>query len=136
MVAMNTTSRNRLVPAVLLALATAATWAAWLSWEDGYRTDPVTGAVNGPYAWWQVAGCAVTLIVVAALAARRLPVWLVVPIMAVVFTVAWSIPAASADDTGLWGVGAILVLFGTTAGSAVVAGLSHAFRRGHRPQLS
>jgi hypothetical protein len=134
---MNTTARTRLLPAVLLlAVATAAAWAAWLSWESGYRTDPVTGAINGPYAWWQVAGCVVTLIVVAAVAARRLPIWVVVPVMAVVFTVCWSIPAAASDDTGLWGVGAIMVLFGVSVGAAVVAGVSHLLRRNRRPQLS
>ncbi len=134
---MEATDRTRVVPAVLLlAVATAAAWAAWLSWEAGYRTDPVTGAVNGPYAWWQVAGCVVTLAVVAAVAARRLPVWLVVPVMAVVFTVAWSIPAAATDETGLWGVGAILVLSGVSMGSALVAGLSRLLRRPHRPHLS
>ncbi len=134
---MNTTTRTRILPAVLLlAAATAATWAAWLGWESGYHTDPATGAVNGPYAWWQVAGCVVTLIVLAAVAARRLSVWVVVPVMAVVFTAAWSIPAAASDDSGLWGVGAIMVLFGMSVGAAVVAGVSHLLRRNHRPQLS
>ncbi|MET0418337.1 MAG: hypothetical protein ABW022_20175 [Actinoplanes sp.] len=122
--------RTRLLPtALLLAVATAATWAVWLGWESGYHTDPVTGAVSGPYAWWQVAGCVLTLAVLAAVAARRLPIWLLVPVMAVVFTVAWSIPAASTDDTGLWGVGAILVLAGTAVGSFAVAGVSKLLRR-------
>jgi hypothetical protein len=107
--------------ALLAAAASAGTWAAWLSWESGYTTDAATGAVSGPYSVWQVAGCAVTFGAVSAWAGRRLHPLVVAPVMAVPFTVAWSAQAAANDDSGLWPVGAALVLFGTAAGAAAVA---------------
>ncbi|MEV6373811.1 hypothetical protein [Micromonospora musae] len=105
----------------LLAAATVGTWLAWLSWNTGYRIDPATGAVSGPYAVWQVAGCVLTLAVVAAAGGWWLSPWLVAPVMAVAFTVPWAVQAASNDDSGLWAVGATLVLTGTAAGSGVVS---------------
>jgi hypothetical protein len=120
---------NKPFTAVLLAGATVATWAGWLSWQAGYRTDPLTGEVSGPYSWWQVAGCVVTLAVVAAVAARRLSPLLVVPVMAAAFTTAWAVQAAAEDETGLWVVGAILVLIGTAAGTAAVSGATRLIHR-------
>ena len=112
---------NRLSALLALAVATVLTWVAWLSWETGYRTDAATGSVSGPYSWWQVAGCVLTLAVLAAVAGRHLPPLIVVPVMAVAFTVAWSVDAAGADESGLWPVGAFLVLVGVAGGSALVA---------------
>lgn len=48
--------------------------------------------------------------------------------MAVAFTGAWSAQAAPSDESGLWVVGAFLVLIGTAAGAAVVAGASRLIR--------
>ncbi|MEV6366483.1 hypothetical protein AB0L86_06265 [Micromonospora musae] len=110
-----------LLGGLLLAAATVGTWLAWLSWNTGYRIDPETGAVSGPYAVWQVAGCVLTLAVVAAGGGWWLSPWLVAPVMAVAFTVPWAVQAASSDDSGLWAVGATLVLIGTAAGSGVVS---------------
>ncbi|KKJ98562.1 hypothetical protein [Micromonospora sp. HK10] len=106
---------------LLLAAATVGSWLAWLSWETGYRVDPETGATSGPYAVWQVAGCVLTLVLVAALGGWWLGPWLVVPVMTVAFTAAWGVHAAATDDSGLWVVGAALVLIGTAAGSLVVS---------------
>jgi nitrate reductase gamma subunit len=53
----------------------------------------------------------------------------VVPVMAVTFTVAWSAWAARTDGSGLWAVGVILVLIGTAAGATVVAGAGHLIHR-------
>ena len=120
---------NRLLAPLALAVATVLTWAAWLSWETGYRTDAETGSVSGPYSWWQVAGCVLTLAVLAAVAGRHLHPLVVVPVMAIAFTVAWSVDAAGADESGLWPVGAFLVLVGVAGGSALVAGLGRLSRR-------
>jgi len=118
----NISNRARILPASLpLAAATVGSWAAWLSWETGYRTDPVTETVSGPYSWWQVAGCVVTLAAVAGVAGRWLHPLLVAPIMATAFTVAWSVRAAADDETGLWIVGAFLVFAGTAAGATAVS---------------
>lgn len=114
---------------LLLAAATVGTWLAWLSWNTGYRIDPETGARSGPYAVWQVAGCVLTLAVVAAAGGWWLSPWLVAPVMAVAFTVPWAVQAASIDGSGLWAVGATLVLIGTAAGSGVVSLGTHLLHR-------
>jgi hypothetical protein len=122
-------SKRPLAATVLLAGATVATWAAWLGWQTGYRTDAETGTVSGPYSSWQVAGCVITLAVLAGVAGRRLSPMRIVPVMSVAFTAAWAVQAAASDETGLWVVGAVLVLFGTAAGAAVIAAGSHLIRR-------
>jgi hypothetical protein len=119
-----TTSKHSVIAIPLLAAATVACWAVWLAWESGYHTDAATGAVSGPYSWWQVAGCGLTFAVLAAVAGRRLHPLIVALVMAVSFTAAFSVQAASTDETGLWVVGAILVLAGTAASAALVAWLS------------
>lgn len=48
--------------------------------------------------------------------------------MPVAFTAAWSWTAAGADTTGLWNVGAALVLAGMLAGTAAVSGLTFVVR--------
>ncbi|MFF5081882.1 hypothetical protein ACFY36_32930 [Actinoplanes sp. NPDC000266] len=116
--------------AIAAAVLTLAAWAGWLGWESGYVTDPSTGAVSGPYAWWQVAGCVLTLIVIAAVAARWAHPLVVAAVMTVVFTAAWSAKAAGSDESGLWPVGATLVAMGMAAGSVAVA---FAGRRLFRP---
>ncbi|SIR24741.1 hypothetical protein [Micromonospora avicenniae] len=118
-----------LLGSLLLAAATVGTWLAWLSWNTGYQTDPQTGAVSGPYAVWQVAGCVLTLAVVAAAGGWWLSPWLVAPVMAVAFTVPWAVQAASTDGSGLWAVGATLVLIGTAAGGGVVSLGTHLLHR-------
>ncbi|MFU8872942.1 hypothetical protein [Micromonospora sp. SL4-19] len=110
-----------LLGGLLLAAATVGAWWAWLGWETGYTVDPETGERTGPYAVWQVAGCVLTLALLAAVGGWWLNPWLVVPVMTVAFTAAWSVHAASTDATGLWAVGAVLVLIGTAAGTTVVS---------------
>ncbi|TDB76417.1 hypothetical protein [Micromonospora sp. KC723] len=127
---MNDTTRSRtLLSALALAAVTVATWAAWLGWNTGYRTDPVTGSTTGPYSVWQVAGCVLTLVLVAAVAGRRLRPWLVAPVMTVAFTAAWSGHAAANDASGLWAVGALLVLVGTASGTTAVSLAADLLRR-------
>ncbi|WFE99728.1 hypothetical protein [Micromonospora sp. WMMD964] len=116
-----TRGTHALLGVLFLAAATVGTWLLWLGWDDEYTVDAETGATSGPYAPWQVIGCVLTLVLLAALAARRLSPWLVVPVMTVSFTAAWTWRAASADDSGLWAVGAVLVLVGTAAGSTAVS---------------
>ncbi|MBM0256150.1 hypothetical protein [Micromonospora sp. 4G55] len=118
-----------LLAALVLAVAAVATWWAWLGWDTGYTTDPETGAVSGPYQPWQVAGCVLTLALVAAVGGWRLRPWLVAPVLTVAFTAAWTVHAASTDDSGLWAVGAALVLVGTGIGTTVVSGVAHLLRR-------
>lgn len=121
----------RLISSLVLAAVTAGAWAAWLSWENGYHTD-AAGATSGPYAWWQVAGAVVTLAVIAVLAARRLHPLLIAPVMAVAFAVAWSVGAVTSDDSGLWPIGATLVLFGVLGGAALVSAVGRVLQHRSR----
>ncbi|GIE79192.1 hypothetical protein Aph02nite_51420 [Actinoplanes philippinensis] len=121
---------------VLVALLSALTWFAWLGWDDEYQTDPVTGVESGPYEAWQVAGCAVSLlillVVVELAGARPLPASIGLTLG---FVAAWTADAARSDTTGLFGVGALMLFLGLTIGSAMVSGLVVGLRdrRGPRP---
>ncbi len=105
----------------VVAVLSAATWFAWMGWDQQYQVD-AAGVTSGPYEAWQVAGCALTLIALFAGAARagvRLP--LVSAALTVGFTVAWTAQAAR-DETGLFAVGAVLVLTGLAAATALASG--------------
>ncbi|MFG1885902.1 hypothetical protein [Micromonospora sp. NPDC049102] len=110
-----------LIGGLFLAVATVGVWLVWLGWDTGYTVDARTGATSGPYEAWPVIGCVLTLVLLAALAAWRLSPWLVAPVMTIAFTAAWSRQAASRDDSGLWVVGAVLVLIGMAVGSTTVS---------------
>ena len=105
-----------------LAGATVACWVAWMGWDRHYDQDPVTGNLSGPYQPWQVIGCVVSLVLVAVVAGRWLPMWDLVLVMPSAFTVAWSVSAATAESVGanFWPIGAFLVLLGTGAATVVV----------------
>ncbi|SCG61051.1 hypothetical protein [Micromonospora inositola] len=127
---MNQTTWTRtLLGGLIIGAATVGAWWAWLGWETGYTVDPETGATSGPYAPWQVVGCVLTLALIAAVGGWLLSPWVVVPVMTVAFTVAWAAHAASTDDTGLWAVGAVLVLVGTAAGTSMVSAGAGLIRR-------
>jgi hypothetical protein len=110
---------RQLLGLVVLVVATLAAWWLWLGIDTRYQVDPVTGATTGPYEPLQVAGCVLTLLVIAVMGGLLLRPWLVVVAMTVTFTVAWSLSAAAQDDSGLWAVGAVLVAVGMAAGTAV-----------------
>lgn len=73
-------------------------------------------------------GCVLCLLALCVAASRRFPVWLVMPVMPVAFTLAWSWTAASADTTGLWAVGASMIFSGMLLGTAMVSGITAALR--------
>jgi hypothetical protein len=116
-----TRGTRALLGVLFLAAATVGAWVLWLGWDTEYDVDARTGASSGPYQPWQVIGCVLTLVLLAALAGTRLSPWLVASVMTVAFTAAWSWRAASADDSGLWAVGAVLVLVGMALGSVLVS---------------
>ncbi|SDO51939.1 hypothetical protein SAMN05660199_02056 [Klenkia soli] len=117
------------VAAALLAVLTAAFHLAVLGWDTGYDVDATTGQVSGPYAVWQVVLVGVLLLLLGLAASWRGPAWLVA-VVPVVFTVAWSVSAATAPDgDGLWPVGAVLVAVGTGVGAWVCRRLVGALRR-------
>jgi hypothetical protein len=113
-----------------LAAGTVFAWWAWLGRDTEMQLDPATGDYSGPYTTAQVAGLVLTLVallVVAVLA--RVPALPAAAVMTVAFTGAWTAQAAAEDESGLFLVGAILVLAGMTAGTTVVALLTAAVRR-------
>jgi len=107
---------------IAVAAATFLNWAAWLGWDQKYDEHP-DGTVSGPYEPWQVIGMVLVLaaLVVAPALSRRYWTAVLAPTfgMAVSTVVFWS-----ADDSGLWAVGAMMVVLGmlaaTTAAVAVV----------------
>ena len=121
--------RRRLTGSAVLAVAAATCWWAWLAWDRTYQRDPVTGVASGPYEAWQVVGCGLCLVAVTVLATARLPLWIVVPVVPMAFTAAWALTASSYDTSGLWALGAVLVLVATSAGTVLVGGVTVAARR-------
>lgn len=121
--------------AVAVAVLTVGVWFAWLGWDTNYQVD-AAGQQSGPYEGWQVAGCVLSLVALLAGAilagVRAFPA---AAALTVAFTVAWTVRAAATDDSGLFVVGAVLVLVGTALGSAFVAVPARllAARLGHRP---
>lgn len=118
---------------VVGALA-AACWFAWLGWDSDYQVD-AAGVASGPYEAWQVAGCVVSLAAVVVLGTVLLGARATVVVTTLAFTVAWSV-TASADETGLWAVGAVLVLLGVAVGASVVAAVTAAVLRRRRSRAA
>jgi hypothetical protein len=110
--------------AVLLAVGAAAAHAGWLGWDHEYQLDPGTGVSSGPSEAWQVLGCAATVGALAAGAGLLRRPGLALIVVPAVFTTVWSLDAAPRDDSGLWAVGAVLVLLGSAAAVAAVAYLA------------
>jgi len=107
---------------LVVAALSVGSWFAWMGWDHEYQVDPRTQTVSGPYEAWQVAGCAGSLLVLlVAVLLLRVRWFVACPAMTVAFTAAWTATAASTDDSGLYGVGATLLLLGLAAGTTVVA---------------
>lgn len=123
------TPARSLVTALGLAALAVGTWWVFLGTDTTRDVDPVTGSTTGPYEAPQVIGCAAVLAGLVAAGTFRLPGWLAVTAVALPFTAAWSVNAATSDDSGLWVIGGGLVLVGTVGGGALVAGLTRALRR-------
>ena len=122
---------GRLIGIFVLA---AAAWAGWLGWDHEYQVDPVSQIASGPYESWQVVGAALSLVVllIGALVAGVRPL-LAGGAVTLGFTAAWTVDAARADDTGLYGAGAIFLLLGLTVGCAAVSAVTLAVLRRARP---
>lgn len=123
--------RNRYLTALvtfIIVTLTTATW--WTLGRDTTRdVDPATGAVTGPYEAPQVIACVVVLVALVVIGALLLPGWLAVLAVGLPFTAAWTVQASSTDDSGLWAVGAVLVLVGTLVGGTIVTAVTRALVR-------
>ncbi|MFD7309703.1 hypothetical protein [Promicromonospora sp. NPDC059942] len=108
---------------------TVVAWWIFLGRDAVRDVDPATGNVTGPYEAPQVIACVLALIALVVVGTLAAPAWVAVLAVAVPFTAAWTIQAEATDDSGLWAVGALLVLVGTLAGGAVVALLTRVVER-------
>jgi len=120
-----------------VAVLAALSWFGWMGWDSQYQVDPITNVASGPYEAWQVVGCALSLLVL--LVGAQLAGVRPVPASAALtlgFTAAWTATVAPTDETGLYGVGMILLLIGLTAGTTVISFVVQGLRRlrsGRRP---
>ncbi len=73
--------------------------------------------------------CVVVLIGLVVVGALLLPAWLAVLGVSLPFTAAWTIQAAAEDESGLWAVGAMLVLVGTLVGGTIVTAVTRGLVR-------
>lgn len=122
---------------VLIALLSAGLWFGWFSWDTEYQYDAATGEMTGPYEIWQGMAAFLCGIVVVGLAYRLLHFIVALLVLPASFTLAWISTASAIDSSGLWAVGAILVAFGTTFGTAVLLGIAAAIEAiGNRQRTS
>ncbi|MEO3786087.1 hypothetical protein ABGB12_22385 [Actinocorallia sp. B10E7] len=110
-----------------VATVTVLNWMAWLGWDQKYDEHP-DGSVSGPYEPWQVAGLVVVLaaLVVATALSRRYWAAVLAPTfgMALAVVVDWS-----DDGSGLWAVGATMVVGGMLATTGATAAVLRAVRQ-------
>jgi putative copper export protein len=128
-----------LITSGLLALATVVAYWLMLGRDTSYYLDPATGSYAGPYTTGQVAAFALTVLalLVAAVLARLHPL-LAAAVVTLGVLVPWTANAASTDETGMYGVGAFMILAGVGTGSWIIAMLVRtvADRARHRPVKS
>ncbi|MBG6136423.1 hypothetical protein IW245_002617 [Longispora fulva] len=115
---------------LLVAVASVLVWYAWLGWDTEYQVNAVTNETSGPYETWQVIGCVLSLLVllVGAVLVGLAPLTASAA-LTLAFTSAWTAQAASTDDTGLFAVGTVMILFGLGASSTVTSLATARLRR-------
>ncbi len=111
---------------ILIGLLSAGLWFGWFAWDTEYQSDPVTGETTGPYEIWQGIGAFLCGLPVIGLAYRLLHFIVALLVLPTAFTLAWISTASVVATDPLWVVGAVLVAFGTTSGTAAMLGLAAA----------
>jgi hypothetical protein len=120
------TRRELLATTALAVLTGLGTWLFL-----GPNAAPVVDSNTGEYtadALLLILSCGATLlalIIATTFFARPL---LVVPAVALPFTAAWSVAAATTDDSGLWVIGAVFALIGATVGAGTASAITDAAR--------
>ncbi|MFI2485823.1 hypothetical protein ACH47X_02880 [Promicromonospora kroppenstedtii] len=112
-----------------VVVLTVVAWWIFLGRDVVREVDPATGNVTGPYDAPQVIACVLVLAALVVVGTLSAPAWAAVLAVAVPFTAAWTIQAQATDDSGLWAVGALLVLLGTLAGGALIAVVTRVVER-------
>ena len=131
MTSSRTTDRPGAAPtlaySLLVAAAALGLWFAWLGWDTTYDVDPVTGSLSGPYSWWQVAGFVLSAGILVVAARRFVPAAAIVPAVSGGVACGFML-SARGDDSGLAGIGLVLILLGSAAGTALLLLLARRFR--------
>lgn len=119
---------------LLVAVITAIAYAALLGWDTGYQTDPVTGEISGPYQAWQVITLALVIGALAAWAGWNDHLALALLVIPTTLVIAFLVlTVRGQDETGLFIVGALLLLIGSAVGVGIAGGLAAGVaRRGGR----
>ncbi|MFE6836159.1 hypothetical protein ACFVFI_15195 [Streptomyces sp. NPDC057705] len=117
--------------AVLLAVVASAAWAAWLGWDQQRDVHP-DGTQTGPYEAWQVIGLVVTLLVPVCWAAFRGHAAATVAGVTAGLTIAAAYDWSD-DASGLFVIGAGMVMVGSLAVTAGVCALVGAVGRQRPP---
>ena len=110
---------ERLVALVALVVITALDFGIWLSWCPGQVV------YYSHEEGWRITGLAAVLVIAAAAAGWRRHFYIAICVIPYVLTICFSWYASSFDNAdGLWGVGAMLMLLGSSMGVLLVAGLA------------
>ncbi|MET9378910.1 hypothetical protein ABZX98_33055 [Streptomyces sp. NPDC002992] len=122
----------RLSVLLVPALVAAAAWAAWLGWDQHRDVHP-DGSTTGPYEAWQVIGLVLTVLVPVYWAASRRSVEGAVLLTALGVSLGLTVAAAydwSDDASGLYVIGAGMVMVGSLLVTAAVSALIASATRG------
>lgn len=113
---------------LLAAVLAAGVWMAWLGWDNTYYYNRAIDQWQGPYRAWQVIGCVATLAVVTVVLTLRWNARFVLGGITLGFWAPYTVWAFMHDDSGLWGVGSVLVLVGMGLGTLLVGGSTELIR--------
>ncbi|MFF3317937.1 hypothetical protein ACFYV5_20835 [Streptomyces sp. NPDC003035] len=122
----------RLSVLLVPALVAAAAWAAWLGWDQHRDVHP-DGSTTGPYEAWQVIGLVLTVLVPVYWAASRRSVEGAVFLTALGTSLGLTVAAVydwSDDASGLYMIGAGMVMVGSLLVTAAVSALIASATRG------
>ncbi|AWB93324.1 hypothetical protein [Aeromicrobium chenweiae] len=107
---------------IVTAALSAAAWLAWCGWDDEYQVDARTGETSGPFEAWQIVGSGVTLVVVVVLATLAFRNAGQVALAATAgYAIAWATTEMPDDESGLSGVGLVMIVIGVGAASFALA---------------
>ncbi|XVQ11309.1 hypothetical protein ACQP1W_01675 [Spirillospora sp. CA-255316] len=111
--------------AVLVFVVSMLNWLAWLGWDQKRDVQP-DGHETGPYHAWQVAGLALVLLGVAAVAVwgRRVVAALAGSVLGT--TLAAGLDWSGDDGSGLWVIGVTILALGVLGAGGFAMGLASA----------
>ncbi|MEO6471181.1 MAG: hypothetical protein ABIR57_04905 [Aeromicrobium sp.] len=109
-----------LITMAVVALVGATSWFAWFAWDHTYYVDSKTGLEAGPYQTWQGVGSAIMVIAVVVIAVRFASPMKVALAAATGYAFGWGWTSMPGDESGMSGVGLVMVLIGVFVGTFLV----------------